>query len=162
MQFIGSGSRYASHERGRADLIGAPGLATIPTSVRMQWAIARKPPTTCSVETQTDPEPVEQATQTSRDNEAQTVECEEKAVQQVTDTEMQTIEQTPEAQQEAQFFFTTLTEIVGQMVDRVPHHHRSWDWKEAVEKFTFMVNKMAESGYPMKLAPQRPMASYHE
>jgi hypothetical protein len=164
MKFLGSGSRSSCSTCGRADLIEATAMSTIPTSVRKQWAIARKPPTTRSIETQADPEPMEQATQTTKHVKTQTIEQQEKAVQPFKETETQTVEIQSEAQREAQaeaqYLFTTLAEMVEEIVVRAPAHNYGIEWREAVEKFQFMKQKMAESGYPMKLEPPRRLRSH--
>jgi len=171
MKFIGSGTRV--NTRGRTDVIDPPityPMAQVPTAVRMQWAIARKPPTTRSIECQTDEVPIEQATQTSRDSETQTAEMEEKAAQTSRDRDTQTVEvqekavqfediekQAKEKEQEAeiQFFMSTMTETIGKMMEHITAETTQPDWKDTLEKFQFMIDKMVQRGYPMKLATRR-------
>jgi hypothetical protein len=108
-------------------------LSLIPTAVRKQWADSRKPPITNTVEVQTDPEPVSEATQTSKEAQTQTPEFEaaEIAVQTSVDADTQTVEVAVEAAQpsadietqtppvdnimeaEENFYFSTLFQIVG-------------------------------------------------
>jgi len=105
--------------------------------------------------TQTEEMPVEQATQTSRDEESQTVEVVEKAVQPCAVAETQTPAKCDEQQDEEQFFISTLLEIVGKLMEQADIATESKYWKESVEKFNYVVVKMSESVYPMKRAPRR-------
>ena len=144
---------------GRDDVIEATNsdrLSSIPTAVRRQWAVNKKPPATKTMATQTD-EPVEQATQTptSRDEGVQTVEVAEKAVHPYAEVETQTSAKSEDQQAEEQFFITTLLEIVGKLMEQADIATESKFWREATEKFNFVTAIMSERGYPVKMAPRR-------
>jgi len=154
------GNRSSRNKCGRRDDVieatNSDRLSSIPTAVRRQWAVNKKPPATKTMATQTD-EPVEQATQTptSRDEGVQTVEMSEKAVQPIAEIETQTSAKSEDQQAEEQFFITTLLEIVGKLMDQADIATESKFWKEAIEKFNYVNVIMEERGYPVKMAPRR-------
>jgi len=108
--------------------------------------------TCCDVECQTDfPPPAEKSQQTSADIAIQTIEVVEVAAQTSADVETQANIIDAEKHAEDQFFLATLLQIVGAMM----RTDEDIDWSELGEKFNFVADKMAERGFPIKLAPRR-------
>jgi hypothetical protein len=139
----------------RADVIDTPNsdqYSLIPTAVRKNWAVSRKPAITSTVETQTDDEPVETAVQTSADAATQTIEMVDEAVQQSVENETQTPAIDNEKEAEEQYFIVTLLQIVGALMPFSEARSEVEEWSELVEKFNFIAGKMATRGYPVKLA----------
>jgi len=140
----------------RADAIETPANTCIdetfvPRVVRRQWAVIKKS-TTSEVGTQTEYEPVTEATQTYSEAQTQTTEVEEKAVQPYEDTATQTAPIDKEKEAEDQYFFTTLFQIVGMLMSQQEAEGQSAEWREMLEKFNFVAAKMSQRGFPVKTA----------
>ena len=130
-------SRSNTATWGRADVIEASNsdsMSQVPTAVRKQWAIARRPATTRSIATQTDEAPVEQSTQTKVGEQA-----------------AQATQESEDLQLEDKYIISTLVEIVGKLMEQADQYDNSKEWNNLVEKFEFVEDRMATRGFPMKL-----------
>jgi hypothetical protein len=111
-------------------------MSAVPTAVRKTWAVARKPASTSTIATQTDDIPVEQSTQT-------------------TVKEAEKVEQSTEDTMEDQYIVSTLVEIVGALMEHADDYDDSREWRDLVDKFRFVTDRMAARGFPMKLRRSR-------
>ena len=106
------------------------------------------------MECQTDfPPPVDHAQQTSADIGTQTIEVVQQAVQTSADMETQTLKVEVEIAAEEKFYMVTMVEMISLLVQNADT--RSPSYRRAIEKFNYIVDKMAENAYPMEMTQTR-------
>ena len=143
----------------RADVID---LSYIPTSVQKQWAVKKNTVSTNTIATQTEDEPISEATQTMKDSEVQTEGIPvEKVVQIPDEVATQTAEFkiiSSNQDQEEKWFFTTVFQIVGIMMTYLDNELAATSadgWQDLTSRFHYAADKMIEAGYPLPVPPRR-------
>jgi len=104
-----------------------------------------------SVEIQTDPEPVETMTQTTRDAESQTTALpKEKAVQTSKDTEMQTVDMEMAMEQEDKFISATFLFAISKLVKHADQSLlEDEEFKLLKDRYDETIRMMNDRGYPI-------------
>ena len=162
-------------KRGRPTSLRQPDsvglINAIPTQVMKAWAT--KPKNMKSIEVQTDeapkevavqttrdmecqtdfPSPVDHAQQTSADIGTQTIEVVQQAVQTSADMETQTLKVEVEIAAEEKYYMVTMVEMISLLVQNADT--RTPRYKRAIEKFNYIVDKMAQNAYPMEMTQTR-------